>query len=175
MLKGQEQQETGVSRQIWMAYAVLGLHAVLLVGIGFLVLLLKGVATYWPWLLGGAALLLLGSGWWLVRKIKQSRKDLQAILAKASEFDRPVEIQFLGGVASLRVGQPGNSGQQVLEGPQAQQPPLLEDQHSQQLQHLEELSRMLERGLIDEQEFAYWKKRLYSQMESGEQPPLTTS
>jgi hypothetical protein len=78
---------------------------------------------------------------------------------------RDVEVSFLGGTVNLRLGarQEMQGSREVLEGPgEHSRIPELEDPETVRVRELRELGRMMEKGLITEEEYQSAKKRLLS-------------
>jgi hypothetical protein len=148
-------------KSVLMAYAVLVLHLVLIAGLGLLVLFFRGVVEYMAWIFLGGAAALGASAWHFYRRMKQEGKTLREMLQSPLFHHRPVEITFLGGIASLKIG--GTSPLSARDSlPEAWETPRhqLEDSTAMRVRELTELARMLENNLITLEEFNLVKKQL---------------
>jgi len=148
-------------RSVLLAFFVLFLHVILIMGLGFVMLLFGGVVTYLPWILAIGGVLILGSAylWW--KHMKRRGKKLRDILEDPVLQGRTVEVSFLGGFASLKLGQtqePLAIGQGHLDT--AKQ---LQDPNMGRSQQLANLGRLLKQDLISIDEFLEAKKELMGQ------------
>ena len=153
----------GLFRSVMLAYAVLVLHVMLMLGLGLLVIFFRGVAQYMLWIFLFGTVAVVVSGIYLYRRMKAQGKTLKQTLSSSMFADRPVEVSFLGGMASLRVGVPGPST--GLETRQVKPTHQLEDFKTSQLRDLTQLARLLEDDLITRDEYDEAKKKLFKQAE----------
>jgi fatty-acid desaturase len=148
-------------RSVLLAFLVLFLHVILIVGLGSFMLLFGGVVAYLPWILAIGGILAAGSTylWW--KHMKRRGKKLRDILKDPVLQGRTVEVSFLGGFASIKLGQshePLAIGQgrsdtaKQIEGPSGD--------HSKQLAHL---GRLLKQDVITIDEFLTAKRELMGQ------------
>jgi hypothetical protein len=140
-----------VFKGVMLAHLILGLHVVVIVVIGLVVIFFGGIARYWVWiLLGGLCLAALG-GYGLYRRMKTRGRDLFRDVRGASvPPGATLEVSFLGGLASVKFGRPGQPPSE-LETPRG--PALLEDPASMRVRELAYLAQMFEKDLITRQEF----------------------
>ncbi|WP_161947624.1 SHOCT domain-containing protein [Malonomonas rubra] len=149
----------GMFSGMFVAYAVLLLHLLLIVGLGAGVVLIKGIFDFRWYILGGGTLLLCISAILFFRYLKASNKSLKEAMNDPALRDKTLEISFLGGMASVRVG----------HNPQMQNQPQLIDVHEvqeikqlaaprTQVEELSDLAKMLENDLITREEFERMKK-----------------
>lgn len=148
-------------RSVLLAFFVLVLHVILIMGLGFVMLLFGGVVTYLPWILATGGVLILGSGylWW--KHIKRRGKKLRDILEDPVLQGRTVEVSFLGGFASLKLGQtqePLAIGQSHLHTAKQLRGP-----NTDRSEQLANLGRLLKQDLITIDEFLEAKKELMGQ------------
>ena len=150
----------GLFKGVMVAYLILVLHVVLLVGLGFLVFFFRGIVNYMLWIFLFGALLILVSGYWFYRKMKAEGQSLRDTLNSPMFRNRTVEVSLLGGMASIRVG---NSGEQqpLLPGSEEPLPEQLEWSGDNQLHELTELARLLKSGLITLDEYEQAKQKLF--------------
>lgn len=157
-----KKESAALFRGILLAHLILFLHLVFIVGLGIVIILFRGLSQYMLWIFLGVTLVLIASAYFCYRFIKtrghQTLKDLE----KTAVFrDRSVEVRFLGGIASLKLGQPGtsvaieNTTAETLN-PRHQ----LEDPDTARIRELDRLAHMLEKDLITRDEFVIAKKKL---------------
>lgn len=148
-------------RSVLLAFFVLFLHVVLIMALGIVMLLFGGVVTYLPWILAIGGVLILGSSylWW--KHMKKRGKKLRDILQDPVLEGRTVEVSFLGGFASLKLGnthEPLAIGQGHSNSAKQLQAPGVN--RSEQLANL---GRLLKQDLITIDEFLEAKKELMGQ------------
>ncbi|AJF07503.1 SHOCT domain-containing protein [Geoalkalibacter subterraneus] len=158
-MANQQKDEGGLFKGIFASYMILVLHALLMLLLGLLVVFFRGVVEYMLWIvLGGLALIGL-SGYFFYRRVKNRSGQLGTILNDPAFRDRPVEISFLGGLASVRLGNRGQWGEgaTAIEGGQA---PQLEDPEAVRRRELARLVLMLDKDLITQEEYDKLKRDL---------------
>jgi len=148
-------------RSVLLAFFVLFLHIILIMALGIVMLLFGGVVTYLPWILATGGVLTLGSAylWW--KHMKRRGKKLKDILKDPVLEGRTVEVSFLGGFASLKLGnthEPLAIGQGHSDSAKQLQAPSVN--RSEQLANL---GRLLKQDLISIDEFLEAKKELMGQ------------
>jgi len=158
-----EKSGSGMVSGIFLTHLILLMHGLVIVGLALLVVFFRGVVSYMPWLVGGGILLVVLSALYVWRRLRRSQRDLRDLLNNPVLKDRAVEISFLGGVASLRLGQPGSAGGQlpVLEAPEVEPLSQLEDPEAQRLRELSRLVKLREAGHISDAEYDVLKKGLF--------------
>ncbi len=147
-------------KSVMVAYLILILHILLLVGLGFLVFFFRGIVQYMPWIFLGGALIILGSGFWFYRKMKAEGQSLRETLNSPLFRNRTVEVSLLGGMASFRVGHAGENQTLLPEGENAS-PQQLEWEGDNQVHELTELARLLKSGLITLDEYEQAKQKIF--------------
>lgn len=140
----------GLFKSVMMAYAVLVLHVLLIAGLGLLVIFFRGVTQYMLWIFlvgaGGVA----ASGYLFYRRMKAEGRTLREMLRSPAFGGRAVEVSFLGGLATFRLGRQTS----IQELPGAGDEPLkLEDPEALRKKELETLLRLLEKNLISPEEY----------------------
>jgi hypothetical protein len=148
----------GLMKSVMAAYLVLVLHIVLIAFLGMLVLFFRGMVQYMLviFLLGTGAI--LASAYHFYRRMKAQGKSLGEMLRSPIFAGKNVEISFLGGLASLKVGRPENTLSLTGHIPERYQ---LEDEATIRLRELNELVRLLEQKLITLEEYNQAKKQLF--------------
>ena len=160
-----EKQRSGLFSSLFLMYLILLLHGLAIVLFALLVVFFRGVVTYLPWIMLGGALLVILSAWLIWRKFRHSQRDFKEILDNPLLRDRAVELRFLGGVATVRLGAPGPSSvpmPDVIEyQPQSVESiPQLEDPEAARLNNLARLIKLRDRGELTDTEFQELKQRL---------------
>ncbi len=156
----EKKEGDGLFKGVMVAYIILVLHVLLLVGLGFLVFFFRGIVEYMLWIFLFGAALILGSGIWFFRKMKAEGKSLRDTLNSPAFRNRSVEVSLLGGMASFRVGQSGE-GPPLLPESEEAPPSQLEWSGDNQVQELTELARLLKSGLITLDEYEQAKQKLF--------------
>ncbi|BCR03419.1 hypothetical protein DESUT3_04880 [Desulfuromonas versatilis] len=162
-------KEKGLMGSIFITYFVLILHAVLIILLGLAVVFFRGVVEYMVWIVLGGLLLVGLSGFLFFRRLRQTNRSLRDVINDPAFKGRSLEISFLGGLASVRVGSPGN-GHPALERDISQEVHQLEDPETLRVRDLDRVARMLESNLITQQEFEQLKREI---MQRGNQRTLT--
>ncbi|MDY6832285.1 MAG: hypothetical protein SWC96_10695 [Thermodesulfobacteriota bacterium] len=151
--------EESLTKGVMLAYWILLLHLGLIAIAGLVVLIFRGVAYYFLWLVFGGAAIVAGSGYYILKKMKQERHTIQQILRMPEFRGRPVEISLLGGAASLRMG--GGSPDPMDANPAGgTAAPLLEDPARTRIRDLGELGRLHRDGMITRQEYDALKNEI---------------
>jgi len=152
-------QKEGLLKSVMLAYMVLVLHVLLMLGLGLLVIFFRGVIQYMLWIFLFGVVAVVASGFYFYRRMKAEGKTLKETLSSQMFAGRPVEVSLLGGMASFRVGMPGpaNGLETRQVGPSHQ----LEDSKTSQLRDLTQLARLLEEDLITRDEYDEAKKNLF--------------
>ncbi len=153
---GQDNLLKGVS----VAYLIIFLNILLIMAIGLLVLFLSGIVNYMMWILVGGLALVLSTGFFLYRKLKQGGRSLGDRMNSGAFSGQPVEISFMGGLASFKLGpQEPNFHHQIDHAPPSIIPQL-EDPETNRLRELKELADLLEKNLITREEYDRVKARI---------------
>ncbi len=146
-------------QSLFSLYAILILHVFLIAILGCLVIFFRGIVIYTPWIFLSVFLIIIGSGYCFYRRMKREGKTLREILNTPDFNGRTVEISFLGGFASFKIG---GSSQELLAGgdsfPKINQ---LDSPEQYRIKELTELVSMLEKGLITLEEYKIAKKHIF--------------
>lgn len=148
-------------KSVLLAYLILALHVLLIAGMAILVLFFRGVVNYMLWIVIGGIVIVGFSALWFVRRMRAQGRTLGEMLRNPVFNGRSVEVSLLGGMATVKLGQPAqlpSIGHDASDGR-----PLLEDQHDDcrpDVAELSELARLLEKDLITVEEFNNAKRRL---------------
>ncbi len=141
-----------------MAYSILGFHVLLLGAIVLLVIFFRGLVSYMFWIFLAVVAAAGITGYLFYRRFKKRGRALKQMLDDPVFAGRSVEISFLGGFASVRLGR-SPSPEGSLPGPEGHVK-RLEDSESARIRQLEGLARLLEEKIITDQEFQKAKRRL---------------
>ncbi len=155
-----KKESEGLVKGVMLAYLILVLHVLLLVGLGFLVFFFRGIVEYMLWIFLFGAVLILGSGIWFYLKMKAEGQSLRDTLNSPAFRNRSVEVSLLGGMASFRLGSSGESQPLLPEG-EASSAQQLEWSGDNQIHELTELARLLKSGLITLEEYEQAKQKLF--------------
>lgn len=148
----------GLFKSIVLAYTILILHVLLIAGLGLVVLFFGGLVQNLVWILLGGMLLIGLSGYLFYRRMRQEGRSLGEALRSPMFQGRPVEISFMGGMASFRLGPPTTP--KAVEGGNPSEPLKLEDPESARIRDITALAQLLEKNLITPEEFAAAKRKL---------------
>ncbi|MBN1931497.1 MAG: SHOCT domain-containing protein [Desulfobacterales bacterium] len=160
MAVNKKNEGNGLVKSVFIAYLIVILHILLIAGLALLVLFFRGIVNYMAWVfLGGLALIIL-SLYYFYRRIRAGGSRLKETLNSPAFNGRPVEVSFLGGLASFRIGAPigdlpalgGNSNRQVHQ---------LEAPETIRIRELTELARLLENELITPEEYKKAKQQIF--------------
>lgn len=165
-MKFKKRDQEGIFKSLFAAYFVLLLHVFLLAGTGITVVLFKGVYHYLPWIMAGLALLIIALFWIFYLRMKKSTREIKDILAFPQFQGRNVEIQLLGGMASVKIGggTPGSSDMMALEHtPQSNGSalPMLEMGSETTDKRLSDLAQLYLSDLITREEFDLAKQEIF--------------
>ena len=149
----------GLFKSVMLAYFVLVLHVLLIVGLGLLVIFFRGIVQYMIWVFLFGALALLGSFFFFYRRMKKEGRSVREMLRSPLFLDRPVEVSLLGGLASFKLGETGRTPELGMDaGRTAKQ---LEDPGAARLREIKELARLFENDLITREEYEKAKKEIF--------------
>jgi hypothetical protein len=150
------------SNNIRMIFIILGLHILLLLGVGTAVILIKGIYELRWVLLAIATALICLSAYVFYQRFKTDKQQISRMMSNPALRGRSVEISLLGGIASIKLGHQGSNTLQLeAQGPK----PLV------QIDELSRLKQMLDEGLLDFDEFQQLKKEVLNNQRSL--PPAT--
>lgn len=154
-------EENHLANSLFLASLILVFHVVLVAGLGVLVLLLHGMVNYMVWILLGGFLLTAGSVYLFFRYMKKDGGQALLKMLSHPEFNgKNVEINFLGGIASLKI-KSENQDRAALENSVIPASRQIEDAQTAYLREITELARLLEKNLITPDEYFQAKKVLF--------------
>lgn len=150
---------TSLLKSVLMAYGILVLHVVLIGMLGILVLFFGGLVNHMFWIFIALMALLVFSGYYFFRRLKAIGRGIGSTLESGPFRNRPVEVSFLGGLASFRLGRPEID---LLEQSQTHDPRRqLEDPTAAGVREISQLVKLLEEGHITQEEFLALKQGVF--------------
>lgn len=157
-----KEESRSLIRGILLAHLILFLHLVFIVGLGIVIIFFRGVSQYMHWIFLGVTVAFIASGYFCYRFIKTRGKQTLKDIEETDIFkNRSVEVRFLGGIASLKLGQPASSAAIENTAAETFDPRhQLEDPDAARIRELDRLAHMLEKDLITRNEFVLAKKKL---------------
>ena len=157
-MKLNDEQNKNFFSGVVLAYLVLLLHILLMVGLGITVVVIKGIYDFrWLILLAGIAII-GGSGYYFYRYFKEHKQKFHDLMSDPAFNDRTLEISLMGGMATVRLGHKDDNIKLIqADETEVKQ---LEQPKSVQIKELTELTRMLDDELITREEFLQLKKEI---------------
>ena len=138
-----EKNSPSLVGSVMIAYVIVLLHILLVFGLGVLIVFFRGVANYMPLILI-VGLSVVGTGtYYLYRRFKSQGKSLRETLNSPLFKGKSVEINLLGGIASVKINSNNSVSNQPAIGA-GDQIPLIEDPESKRIRELVDLARSLE-------------------------------
>lgn len=157
-MKMNNEQNKGIFNGVFLGYFVLLLHILLILGLGVTVVLIKGIYDF-RWIIFVAGIVLVvGSGYFFYRRLKESNRSLRDAMNDPALRDRTLEISLFGGMASVKLGHTSEQPQ-LVDATNVNEIRQLEAPRSN-VQELSELAKMLEEDLISRDEFDQLKKKM---------------
>ena len=153
--------EESLLKGVFIAYLILFLNLFLIVGIGLIILFLSGIVNYMLWIFLGGLGLVLSSGLLFYRKLKREGRTLRNMMDHHAFAGRSIEVSFLGGFASFKLGRPGGIDNNVIDYEPRPIIPQLEDPEAVRLCELKELANLLAKSLITREEYNRVKARIF--------------
>ncbi|MFP4452624.1 MAG: hypothetical protein ACOC03_03505 [Desulfosalsimonas sp.] len=101
-----KKNEGSVIGGVFIAFFILIFHVVLLALIGVLVLFLGGLLNYLPWILLGGLVLLIGSGYLMLRRLAAKSEAIVKVLDLPELKGKNIELKVMGGLASVKISNP---------------------------------------------------------------------
>ncbi len=150
-------------------YMILLIHLLLVIFIATAVVFIQALSEYIEYILGGGVLLIIGSGAFFYRLLKQNGKQILNTLQNPSFQGQNIEVNLLGGLASISINNPGKGPQVMLENQVQTLNVLPEHPSSASLRNeLLRLSDLHDRKLISRAEFLQLKDGLLASKSSEE-------
>jgi len=157
-------------------YLVLLIHLILVIFLATAVVFIQGLSQYIEYILGGGVLLILGSGAFFYRLLKQNGKQILNTLQNPSFQGQNIEVSLLGGLASISIKGAEKSDHFMLGNPAQElraipELPPTASPHNDLLR----LSELYDRGLISKEEFIHLKDDLLNSDKNQSQDSVSGS
>ncbi|MGD9082884.1 MAG: hypothetical protein PVJ50_10780 [Desulfobacterales bacterium] len=159
MTFNKKEKEESHFKSVLMAYLILILHVALITGLVLLVIFFRGIINYMIWIFIGGTVALLASAYHFYKRMKMEGKTLREILNSHQFGGRTVEVNLLGGLASLKIS--GSNDPPALGTDSSGQFKQLEDPDVIHNREFSELVRLLENNLITLEEYNKFKEQLF--------------
>jgi hypothetical protein len=158
---GKKKESDGVVKSVFIAYAILVLHILLIAGIAALVLFFRGVVDYMLWILVGGLAIIVFSAFYFFKRMRAEGKSLREMMNNPMFNGRSVEVSLLGGMATVKLGKPTQplalGYDATIDIPSLEAP---DAASHREVSDLAELARLLEKDLITIEEFNKAKQTL---------------
>ncbi len=153
-----QKTENGIFKNISVAFMILVIHVLLVGVIGILAIFFGWMAKNAGWIILGISLITIIGGYWFYRRMKSDGKVIKGVLGESSLNGKNVEISFLGGLATFKVG---DSKAKLIanEGP-LDSVKELEAPKIGETGTLPELARLYEKKLITLEEYNKAKQKI---------------
>ena len=144
-----QKSDYSIFKNLSVAFLILLAHVILIGIIGVLTLFFGWIGNNVGWVMIGVLCVSMAIAYWFYRRVKSDSRVIKDIIGDASMKGKSVEVSFLGGMASFKIGdaQPGNIKQ--LDAPK-----------SETIVSLTELTKMYEKKLITSEEFNKAKEKI---------------
>lgn len=144
-----------------LAQLIILFHVLIIAVLGITVLLLGGLARNLVWIILGVGVIILIVTYIIYRRAKTQGSDLLRDLDQSGTMrDRPLEINFMGGLMSFRVGVPNSPP--ALENRQTGPVPQLVDADTIRKRELADLAQLLAEDMISIEEYTSAKHKILS-------------
>jgi hypothetical protein len=160
MIMKNKEKESQHFKSVLMAYFILVLHVVLIAGLVIMVIFFRGIINYMVWIFLGGLIIIIASGYQFYKRMKMEGKTLREILNTYRHSGRSVEISFLGGLASLKIGGEHHRAPSLTSNSSGHLKQL-EDPDSIRIKEFSELVRLLENNLITLEEYNKFKEKIF--------------
>jgi hypothetical protein len=154
-----KEKDSQYFNSVLMAYFVLVLHVILIAALVLMVIFFRGIINYMIWIFIGGLIAIIASGYHFYNRMKREQKTLREILSTPRFSGRSVEVSFLGGLASFKIGGV-NPNLPALDSTSSGRVPQLEDPESVRYKEFSELVRLLEKNLITLEEYNKFKEEI---------------
>ncbi len=149
----------GLFKSVLLAYFILAVHVLLIAGLGVLVLFFRGVVNYMFWIFVAGTVLICVSAYYFYRRMKAEGKTLSEMLRNPVFGGRSVEISLLGGMASVKLGDPSQN--LSIEHDKKNGAYQLESPETIRIREIKELADLLEKDLITLEEYNKAKQQIF--------------
>ena len=155
----EKMQRGELMKGLFLAQLIILFHVLIIAILGVTVLLLGGLARNLVWIILGVIAVTLILTYVIYRRTKTQGKDLLRDLDQAGMMHgRPLEISFMGGMMSFKVGTPNSP--KALEANQSGSVPQLEDIETVRKRELADLAQLLADDMISIEEYTSAKQKI---------------
>ncbi len=158
MMSKKKYKETNIFKSVLMAYFILILHVFLIAILGLLVIFFAGIVNYMMWIFLGASAVILSSGYYFYKRMKEQGKTFSEMVNSPLFSGRAIEISLFGGFASLKLGKSYDIPRICNSYDQVDR---LEDHSDIFINELCDLAQLLENNLITLEEYNIAKQRFF--------------
>jgi hypothetical protein len=151
-------QKESLFKSVMLAYFILVLHVLLMVGLGLLVIFFRGIIQYMLWIFLAGSAAIIASGYYFYKRMKAEGKTVTEMLKTPLLNGRPVEVSLLGGLASFRVG--ASARNLELDSDGYHEVHQIEDPETIRIREISELAKLLENNMITREEYDKAKKQI---------------
>jgi len=159
MALNKKEKEESHLKSVLIAYLILVLHVALITGLVLLVIFFRGIINYMIWIFIGGTVAILASAYHFYKRMKMEGKTLREILNSNRFGGRTIEVNLLGGLASLKIS--GSNDPAALGTASSGQFKQLEDPDVIHNREFSELVRLLENNLITLDEYNKFKEQIF--------------
>ena len=138
-----------IFKNLSIAFLILLAHVILIGLIGVLTLFFGWIGNNAGWVMIGVLCVTMAVAYWFYRRVKSDASVIKDIIGDASLNGKSVEVSFLGGMASFKIGDAQQGNIKQLEAPK-----------SETIVTLTELGKMYEKKLITSEEFNKAKDKI---------------
>ena len=160
MALNKKEKEESHFKSVLIAYFILVLHVVLITGLVLLVIFFRGIINYMIWIFIAGTAAIVASAYHFYKRIKMEGKTLRDIFNSRRFGGRTVEVNLLGGLASLKISGSSNDPA-ALDTASSGQFKQLEDPNVIHNREFSELVRLLEKDLITLDEYNKFKEQIF--------------
>jgi uncharacterized membrane protein len=154
-------QGSEIMKGLLLAQFIILFHVIIIAVLGITVLLLGGFAQNLIWIILGVVIFTLTLTYIIYRRVKIQGRDLLRNLDQSAAMrGRALEISFMGGVMSLKVG--SSDALPALEHNGARKIHRLEDSETIRNRDLADLAQLLADDLISIEDYARAKQKILS-------------
>lgn len=144
---------------VLLAHLILVLHFVLLAVLVMVVFFFGWLVTHLFWIIGGLILLISLSAYLFYRRLRREGRSLREAMHSPLFAGRSVEINLLGGMASLRVGPPTHT-KSIAHNGDVDASTALEDPEVMRIREIAVLADLLDKELISPEQFDAAKQKI---------------
>ena len=151
-------KDKGLASGIFLAYSILVFHALLIGLLFILIIFFRGIVNNLLQIMIIGIIITILSAYFFYKKIKKNSGQLKDILNDPAFKGRNLEISFMGGIASLKIGLPVEYNNALEYS--SKEPLQIEDLKTIRLRELKNIAEIYEKGLISKQEYQKLKDEI---------------